>query len=327
MAMIDYDMMTREIRESLAEILTAAQMEKAMELIRGVVARYDVKLIDIPETSGEDFLLKAYIDAMSVEGRSPLTIRRYRYVIGGMLKRLGVPSAAVTAYHVRKYMADEKARGISDSTLKGLREVLNPYFGWLTREGLIQKNPMANIGPVKCQKKIKKAYSDTDVERLKMKCTTKKQKAILCFLLATGCRISEAVGLDRVRVNLEKAECLVLGKGNKERVAYLDQVAAMALREYLEERTDDCPALFLNRFGKRMGDNGVRAMLKKLGALAHVEKVHPHKFRRTRATNLIRRGMPIQEVAAILGHEKLDTTMQYVVLDQEETKNSYRKFA
>ena len=148
----------------------------------------------------------------------------------------------------------------------------------------------------------------------------------MCFLMATGCRISEMVGLDRDQVNLDWMECTVLGKGNKERTVYLDEIAVLTLREYLDGRKDTEQALFLGKRKMRLLPGGVRVMLQQLGERAGVEKVHPHKFRRTRATNLIRHGMPIQEVATILGHEKLDTTMQYVVMDQAGVKSNFNKF-
>ena len=134
-------------------------------------------------------------------------------------------------------------------------------------------------------------------------------------------------GLNRDKVNFETLEVLVVGKGDKERTVYMDPVAAMLLKQYLESRTDDCEALFVNRYGNRITPGGVRGMMKALANVAGVEKVHPHRFRRTMATGLVRRGMPIEEVAAILGHEKLDTTMKYVVLNNEDLKHSYRKFA
>ena len=150
---------------------------------------------------------------------------------------------------------------------------------------------------------------------------------MLAFMLSTGCRISEMCQLNRDDVDLNTMECRVLGKGNKERIVFLDQVAAMLLREYLAQRTDDSPALFVGRLTNRLSPNGVRKMLSVISESSTVERVHPHKFRRTLATSLIRHGMPIQEVAAILGHDKLDTTMQYVIMDKTDVKNAYRRYA
>ena len=217
-----------------------------------------------------------------------------------------------------------------DVTRNGNRQVFSAYFGWLHKEGLIEHNPMGNITAIKCQKKQKKIYSAVDIEKLKDKCSEQKHeirnRAIVAFLKSTGCRISEVTGLNRDAVNLQTLEVVVLGKGNKERKVYLDEVTGMALKEYLDHRMDDNPALFVNHSFERLTPGGVRAMLKELAQLAGVEHVHPHKFRRTLATNLQRRGMPIQEVAHILGHEKLDTTMKYTVLNDDDLKNDYRKY-
>ena len=192
---------------------------------------------------------------------------------------------------------------------------------------MIEHNPAANLGAIKYAKKTKDVYSDGDMEKMKFGCLSIRDRAIICLLKATGCRISEITQLNRDDIDFKDLECTVLGKGNKQRVVFLDQVAAMTLLAYLNTRTDDNPALFIGKRGNRMTPHGIREMLVTLGERANVDHVHPHKFRRTTATNLIRHGMPIQEVAAILGHDKLDTTMQYVVLDKSDIKHSYSKYA
>lgn len=320
-----YNQFISEVQDKLSGFLTVIDLENTIFAIRDILGSYELDQV-ITQSSSTDYLLESYLTAIRVEGKSEKTIERYKYIIKRFLSVVGAVSSEVTTNHIRKYLSDEKARGISDVTLKGYREVLSAYFGWLMREELIRKNPIGNISPIKCQKKVKHAYSEMDIERLKMHCLKKKEKAIICFLLATGCRISEVTSLNRTDVNLSTMECIVLGKGNKERHVYLDEVAVMAIQEYLDERDDDNPALFVNRCKKRITNNGVRVLLKKIGQKAGVTKVHPHKFRRTRATNLIKHGMPIQEVAIILGHEKLDTTMKYVDIDQTDVKNSYRKY-
>ena len=212
-------------------------------------------------------------------------------------------------------------------TFQRSRQVFSAYFNWLQREGLITRNPCANLGVIKYMKKEKDVYSDADIEKMKFGCRTIRDRAIIAFLRATGCRISEMCGLNREDVDLNNLECTVLGKGNKERTVYLDQVAGMVLRNYLDQRKDSLPALFVGKGSERLKPAAVRKMLVQLGEASNVEHVHPHKFRRTTATNLIRHGMPIQEVAAILGHDKIDTTMQYVVLDKTDIKAAYRRYA
>lgn len=276
----------------------------------------------------KDDLLQIYIDALRIQGRSEKTVTRYQYILQRTLISINVGTSEITVYHLRNFLSKEKARGLDDSTLDGYRQIYSAYFNWLQRENLITHNPTANLGKIKCKKKMRYAYTDIEIERLKQHCDNKRDRAIIAFLLATGCRISEMTQLDISDVNFQTMECTVLGKGNKERTVYLDQVAIMLLRDYLNEREDDSPALFVHLKGthERMLPGGVRIMLKKLGDESGVEHVHPHKFRRTRATNLIKHGMPIQEVAAILGHEKIDTTMGYIVMDQTGIKNSYLKY-
>jgi site-specific recombinase XerD len=275
----------------------------------------------------EDDLLDSFVASMQVQGRSQKTIERYTYVIGRFMKFAKTPTRQINVYHIRNWIAAEKARGIQDSTLEGNRQVLSSYFGWLFRESLIEKNPVVNVGVIKVPKKQKRTYSDVDIEKLNRHCETIRDRAIVNFLRSTGCRISEMTGLNRDAVDLEALECVVHGKGNKERTVYMDAVAGMILGEYLKSRKDTCEALFAGKGGERLQPGGVRCMLKKLGAAAGVDHVHPHKFRRTQATRLARHGMPIQEVSAFLGHEKIDTTMRYVNVNHEDTKHDFRRYA
>lgn len=313
------------MEQKLSTVITASDMTKVLSILSDQLAFYEVKQID-HENGAPDDMLDAYLSALRVQGRSPKTIERYSYLLKKLMSEIKIPTRSITVHHLRRYLADEKVRGLSDRTLEGIREVLSAYFGWLWREGLIESNPTANLGAIKCVKKIKVVYSEVDMERLKTKCGQVRDKAIIAFLASTGCRISEMCQLNRDDVDLNNLECTVLGKGNKERTVYLDPVAGMMIKEYLSERTDDHPALFVGKGTDRLHPGGVRNMMKKLGERANVNHVHPHKFRRTLATNLIRHGMAVQEVASILGHDKLDTTMQYVVLNKTDIKNSYQKY-
>lgn len=301
-------------------------MGKVLSALADQLARFEVEQVDAGPSQQDD-LLDAYTAAMQIQGRSEKTIARYTYLIRRMMAAVKVQTREITVYHLRQYLSDEKARGLSDRTLEGTRQVFSAYFNWLQREGLIKANPTSNLGAIKCQKKIRMTYSEIDIERMKFGCKSLRDRAIVAFLLSTGCRVSEMTQLDRTDVDLASLECVVLGKGNKERTVYLDPVAGMLLKDYLASRADLYPALFIGKGTERITPQGVRYMLRKLEISTAVAHVHPHKFRRTLATNLIRHGMPIQEVAAILGHDKLDTTMQYVVLDKTDVKNAYRKYA
>ena len=314
-----------QMKERLADTLTVDQMAKMEKAGYELMDMFDMR--EVIHEDGPDDLLDSYVAAMKVECRSPKTIDRYVYIIGKLMEFAKVPTRRISVYHLRNYIASEKGRGIQDSTLEGYREIFSAYFNWLQREGLIDRNPTTNLGVIKCAKKEKKTYSDRELEKLNRSCGNTRDRAILHFLRSTGCRISEVTGLNRDQVNLDRLECVVHGKGNKDRTVYLDDVAGMVLAEYLAERTDADPALFVNRYGQRLHPGGVREMLNELAARAGVDHVHPHKFRRTLATDLARHGMPIQEVARVLGHEKIDTTMRYVVLNTDDIKASYRRYA
>lgn len=314
------------LEQRLSSVLTVDDMKQVMTGIADQLSEFDMN--EIPgNREDHDDLLDAYLAAMAVQGRSPKTIERYRYIIRKMMDAVRVGTRQITVYHLRQYLANEKTRGLCDSTLDGLRQVFSAYFNWLQKENLIQANPTTNLGAIRCAKKIREIYTDTDLARLKMNAKSIRDQAIISFLEATGCRINEMVQLNRNDIDFAKLECRVLGKGNKERTVYLNAVAGMLLQEYLDQRTDTEEALFIGKRRERLQAGGVRAMLCQLAGTAKVTHVHPHKFRRTLATNLIRRGMPIQEVASILGHDKLDTTMKYVVLNQADVAHAYQKYA
>lgn len=313
------------LEELLGAEITADAQKRVLCRVADLLEGYTLETsAGVPE---KDDLLTAYLDALRVQGRSPKTLKRYRYMLTRMMTAVGVPTRKITVYHLRGYLSQEKARGISDRTLDGVRQILSSYFGWLYRERLIEQSPAANLGPIKYQKKVRTVYSEVDLERLKLECRSLRDRALVLFLMSTGCRVSEVTNLDRTSVDLTAREVIVLGKGNKERTVYLSAFASETLRRYLAQRTDAFPALFVGKRSARLTPAAVRKMLRTLADRAHVEHVHPHKFRRTLATSLIRHGMPIQEVAAILGHDRLDTTMEYVVLDRQDVKNAYQKYA
>ena len=314
------------MEHELSRMITAADMSAVLTVLSDQLAEYEVQHTGTGLDQPDD-LLDAYLAAMQIQGRSPKTIERYKYIILRMMAAVNVPTRQITVYHLRQYLAQEKRRGISDRTLESIRQIFSAYFNWLQRENLIETNPTANLGAVKYQKKIKKIYSEVDMEKMKFGCRSKRDFAIIAFLASTGCRVSEMTQLNRTDVNLNDLECKVVGKGNKERTVFLSPVAGMAVQEYLDSRTDDYEALFIGKGTKRLKPGGVRYMMKKLQERVHVDHIHPHKFRRTLATTLTRHDMPIQIVATILGHEKLDTTMQYVVLNKADVKNAYERYA
>lgn len=317
-----------ELRERLRTKMTLAEIEELSREISEQLTYYKMERVEEDDGRNEfEEFLSLFINTKRIEGRSEKTLDRYAYILKRYKETDPTPIHKITVYNIRQYLAKEKTRGIADSTLQGYRDVFSAFFGWIHRERLIPLNPCANLNPIKCKKEIRLPYTSVEIERLKEVCSSVRDKAIICFLLSTGCRISEVCGLNRADVDFNNLECTVLGKGNKERTVYLDSVAAMQLQKYLDSREDDDEALFTGKGTSRMQPGGIRRCLRVIGNRAGVPNVHPHRFRRTLATNLIKHGMPIQEVANILGHEKLDTTMMYVYLDKQSVKNSYKKYS
>ena len=331
-------LLLKEFEYGLKDKLTVIQLTETMELLSSKLSGYEVESIEINEDENEsEEFLEAYISSKRVEGKSQKTIERYTYVISRFFKTVSIRPRKITVYHIRKYLMDLKDKGNSDRTLEGYRTVLNTYFAWLNNEGLISSNPCANIGSIKFQKKVKTVLSDVDMMKIwevcdknmnwGSRCTGIRDKAIVSFLVSTGCRVSELCAINKENLDIDHLQCKVHGKGNKDRIVYLDSVTALFIKRYLESRDDDFPALFIGKRSERMTPGGIRAMLKRVQVASGVENIHPHRFRRTLATNLISRGMPIQEVSMILGHEKIDTTMNYVCIDRSNLSTSYRKFS
>lgn len=330
MSIADKQIFLRELKERLGDFIPGNQIDRILEETSDVLV--DFEMISTP-TGGDDDsedLLKYFLDAKRVEGRAESTLERYSYLLQRLRKDTGVPFSRMTVYHIRGYFTSERSRGISASTIEGYRSAYAEFFKWLAREGLIKSDPMVSVSPIKQPTVERLPFSPVELERIEaaaMDPDDHRDIAIINFLTSTGCRVSEMCGADRADVDFQKQQLTVLGKGAKERTVWFDDVAAFYLEKYLKERTDDDPALFLGRAGIRMQPGGVRAMLKRIEEKSGVENVHPHRFRRTRATTLIDKGMVIQDVATILGHRKLDTTMTYVYIDKRNVANNFRKYA
>lgn len=321
-----------QFEKLLSEEIPAGFASRVLSLASDALESFTMQE-DAKSEDEQDDLLECYLSALKVESKSPETLNLYSYVLNKVFSDLKVSVRKATVYHLRTFLAKEQDRGLADKTIRNYRSILCSFYNWLQREGLIDRNPTANLGVVKCAQKTKQTYTSVDKTSLADSCTKGlfmfdvRNRAIVEFLASSGCRISEMLRrLNRDAVDLSSLECVVHGKGAKDRKIYLDPVCGVKLKEYLDSRTDDNDALFVNRNNQRFKAGGVRRMLNKLAEEAGVEHVHPHKFRRTLATDLTRRGMPVQEVARILGHSKLDTTMQYVVMNDEEVRNSYRKY-
>ena len=320
-------LLLNRVEESLSDKLTVKDSNTAMITFSDELQAFDVEHASTDYQENGDTYLKAYLNTKALEGLSPKTLERYEYEIKRMMHYLQIRTKEITIYHIRGFLAYEKQRGLSENTLRGKRDIFHAYFGWLHKESLLSKDPSVNLEPVKVPKKYRKPFSDLELEMIKESCKTPRDKALVRFLLSSGCRVSEVIELNRDDVDFGSKECIVHGKGNKERKVFLDLSTIHYLKLYLDEdRFDHHPALFLSSRIERLTAHGVRSMLKIIEKRSGVENVHPHRFRRTLATHLIDRGCPIQVVSLILGHDKLDTTMKYISYTTSMIKESYSKY-
>ena len=273
--------------------------------------------------------LGAFLIRKRVEGRSEKTIKLYRLHLWRMLQYINKPVQEISEADLFLYISSyQKRRNVSNAYLDNIRLVFSSFFGWLNNKGYISKNPAAGLDPIKVEKRIKKPLSDTELEKLRRKCRIERDLALLEFLYSTGVRVSELTSLNRQDIDFDHMDVIVYGKGAKERETYLTAASCMHLKEYLDSRTDDNEALFVSLRSphERLTVSGVEEILRRLGRQTGIEKVHPHRFRRTMATNILNKGMPIEEVKEILGHVKLDTTMIYCQISRENVRHSHRKY-
>lgn len=273
--------------------------------------------------------VKVFLAAKRVEGCSEKTVRYYDSTIRNVLDSIGKNVKAVTTDDLRMYLDEYQNRsGASKVTIDNIRRILSSFFSWLEDEDYIVKSPVRRIHKVKTCKTVKETYSDEALELMRDNSECKRDLAIIDMLASTGMRVGELVKLNITDVDFENRECVVLGKGNKQRKVYFDARTKIHLQNYLKSRTDTCEALFvsLQKPHSRLLISGVEIRLRELGQKLEINKVHPHKFRRTLATMAIDKGMPIEQVQQLLGHQSVDTTLQYAMVNQNNVKLSHHRF-
>ena len=313
------------ILNEMSEYLSISQMKKLQEVILKAFSDCEATKQDI---SNEDFL-KLFLDAKKVEGCSERTIQYYKVTIEHLLRNKDTSVRRVTTEGMREYLSDyQKINNCSNTTIDNIRRNISSFFSWLEEEDYILKSPMKRIHKIRTKTVIKSVISDESIERLRDNCASKRDKAIIDLLYSTGIRVGELVNLNISDIDLEGRECVVYGKGNKERKVYFDAKAKVHLIDYIETRDDDNEALFvtLDAPHDRLKISGVEIRLRQLGRKLNLEKIHPHKFRRSMATRAIDKGMPVEQVQKILGHSQIDTTMQYAMVNQNNVKNSHQKY-
>jgi len=272
--------------------------------------------------------LQLFLVRKKTEGKSDRTLEQYQLHLSKLLSTLNKPIDKITEDELFIYLATyKKQHNISNVYLDNMRLVFSSFFTWLNNKGYIHKNPAVGLEPIKSEKKIKKPFSDEELEKLRRACDNQRDKALIEFLYSTGVRASELITLNRNNVDFYDKNAIVYGKGGKEREVYLTATASLYLKEYLENRADDNEALFVSvrKPYKRLTIAGLERIVKNLGKSAGIDNCHPHRFRRTMATNVLKKGAPLEEVKELLGHSKLDTTMIYCTVSRENVKHTHQK--
>lgn len=313
------------ILNEMADYLSVAQMKKLQEVLLKQLADNAPQKEDV--SNGE--YLKMFLNAKRIEGCSERTIQYYRVTIDHLIRNIGTQIRKVTTEEIRNYLVEyQKLNNCSKVTIDNIRRNISSFFTWLEEEDYILKSPMRRIHKIKTKTVVKETISDEAIEKMRDTCKEKRDIAIIDLLYSTGIRVGELVNLNIGDLDLEQRECVVYGKGDKERRVYFDAKAKIHLQDYIRSRTDRNPALFvtLDAPHTRLKISGVEIRLRELGRKLGLTKVHPHKFRRTMATRAIDKGMPIEQVQKILGHSKIDTTMQYAIVNQANVKNSHQKY-
>lgn len=319
----------KEIEQKMASILNNEQKEKLKEVL--LYTFYNIEVTSIKDELVEDTTdyAKMFIAAKRIEGCSERTLNYYETTIKTMVEKLSKKVNSIETEDLRNYLSEYQAKNnCSKVTIDNVRRILSSFFAWLEDEDYIMKSPVRRIHKVKATQTVKETYTDEELEEMRDACVEIRDLAMVDFLASTGVRVGELVNLDRVDIDMQERSCVVLGKGGKEREVYFDARTKIHLQNYLNTRTDNNSALFVSllRPYDRLKISGVEIRLRELGKRINIKKIHPHKFRRTMATKAIDKGMPIEQVQVLLGHRKIDTTLQYAMVNQNNVRNSHKKF-
>ncbi len=319
-----------EVVQRMLPYLDNKQLADLQSNLNQVLQRYDVELIKGGNSENDSQeLVEKFISAKRVEGCSEKTLKYYLATIESMTCSLEKDVRIIQTEDLRKYLTDyQMQNGSSKVTIDNIRRILSSFFAWLEDEDYIIKSPVRRIHKVKTVSNIKETYTDEELELMRDNCEELRDLAIVDMLASTGMRIGEMVLLNRNDLDFNERECIVLGKGSKERIVYFDARTKLHLQEYLKSRVDENPALFVTLRApyKRIQIGGIESRLRELGKSLKISRVHPHKFRRTLATMAIDKGMPIEQLQRLLGHQRIDTTLQYAMVKQSNVKIAHKKY-
>lgn len=318
----------RTINSEMNSYLNNYQLEKLNEILEYNLYKYDVIEVEKNKKDDVDYA-ELFIASKKVEGCSERTLNYYKTTIDNMLEQINKEIKTVDTDDLRSYLTSYREKNnCSKVTIDNVRRILSSFFSWLEDEDYIIKSPIRRIHKIKTTKVVRETYSDETIEKLRDSCEEIRDLALIDFLTSTGVRVGELVKLNKNDINFEDRSCIVFGKGSKEREVYFDARTKLHLEKYLSMRNDNNPALFVSLLSPydRLEISGVEIRLRKLGRDLELQRVHPHKFRRTMATKAIDKGMPIEQVQRLLGHAKIDTTLQYAMVNQNNVKLSHHKY-
>lgn len=318
-----------EIQQQMLPYLNNEQLNKLRYALEFCFHNIEVAKSEESQKNEQIDLVSVFIAAKRIEGCSEKTLSYYNKTIDAMLISVKKTVQCITTEDIRQYLTEYQVkRGSSRVTIDNIRRILATFYSWLEDEDYIVKSPVRRIHKVKTAKVIKDTYTDEALEQMRDNCDSLRDLAIIDLLASSGMRVGELVALNRDDINFNERECVVFGKGNKERLVYFDARTKIHLLNYLNSRTDSNPALFVTLRSpyNRLQIGGVEVRLRQLGRRLLIPKVHPHKFRRTLATSAIDKGMPIEQVQQLLGHQKIDTTMHYAMVKQQNVKLAHRKY-
>lgn len=328
-----YSSISDDITQALLPHLNNAQMKRLISVLDRVFTNYVIRprdagtALSLGPTNPE--LMESFLSAKRLEGCSNNTLRYYKAVLSRMINTTDKHVTHMRTEDLRQYLSDYELNShCGKANIDNIRRILSSFFSWLEDEDYILKSPIRRIKKIRSTKTVKDTYSDESLEKMRDGAKTLRDLAIIDLLASTGMRVGELVNLDIADVDFERRECVVLGKGNKERPVYFDARTKIHLRNYVKSRTDNSPALFVSLCSphRRLHTSGVESRLRGLGRELGMDRVHPHKFRRTLATRAIDKGMPIEQVQRLLGHAKIDTTLMYAMVDQSNVRSSHRRY-
>ena len=325
------EVIINQILAEMLPVLNNFQNEKLKLVLESKLSKFELKerTVSIGNAKKDFKLIDLFIEAKHVEGCSDKSLKYYKNVIWKMLNVIKKNIKEIQTDDLRQYLTNyQNERKVSKISIDNVRRILSSFYGWLEDENYILKSPVRRIHKVKTDICIKETYTDETLEVMRDNCKDIRDLAIIDLLSSTGMRIGEMVLLNRNDIDFNERECIVFGKGNKERLVYFDARTKIHLKNYLDSRIDSNDALFVSirKPYKRITIGGVEARLRKFGRMLDIKKVHPHKFRRTLATVAIDKGMPIEQVQQLLGHKRIDTTLQYAMVKQSNIKMSHKKY-